>query len=394
MHDDSDERKLRKKGQTEMKHRILQLYLNPWLKKISMVESDLLYVDGFAGPGIYPNGSTGSPLIAMDMADKMLSESDRLDRRVDSFKCIFIEDDPDNYQKLEQSVSERKQIVDDRIQPTCIPGKFENWAREFIDKYEYGTPSPSLIFIDPFGYGNIPFELISSLFQLRGKSLELLITFMAGKMAQWMEDSGHQKAISKTLGTTDWPDEVTSDLDKDERAEKFSSIYQRQLKEQANANFTMPFEMVEETKRQTCYYLIHVTNHWEGLKVMKETMFNAGADDEFAYLGPDHTGYEDDQLSFAEFGETDDFEQRVQSFAEDLHAQYKGQELPFQDILEDTLDQNVFKVTHYRDAFRILENQRKLEVEHRPHLDNGNESRGYGRDDLVRFIEMSLKDFM
>lgn len=394
MYEDSDERKLRKKGQTEMKHRILSLYLNPWIKKLSTVDSQLLFVDGFAGPGRYPDGSKGSPLIAMDMADKMLSKADRVDERIDSFECVFIEKDDDNYASLEEAVSSREQQVDDRIRPECISGEFEEWAAEFIDDFEYGRPPPSLVFIDPFGYGNIPFDLISDLFQLRETSLELLITFMAGKMAQWMEDPGHQKAISEALGSEEWMERVTPDMGKDERAEKFSSIYQQQLEREADAEFTMPFEMVEESKRQTCYYLIHVTNHWEGLKVMKETMFNAGADDQFAYLGPDHTGYEDEQASFAEFGETDNFEVRKQEFAEDLYDRYKGKEVSFQEILQETLDQNVFKLSHYREAFRILSNQGKLEVEHRPHLENGNKKRGYGRDDLLKFVEMSLDNYL
>lgn len=394
MYEDNDERKLKKKGQTDMKHRILSLYLNPWIKKISTVDSNLLYVDGFAGPGIYPNGTTGSPLIAMDMADKMLSKSDRISNRIESFQCIFIEDDDENYKKLESAVEEKKKQVDNRIKVTCIPGKFENWAEKFIEEHKYGTPLPSLIFIDPFGYGNIPFNLISDLYQLRRQSIELLITFMAGKMAQWMADQGHQKAISTTIGTERWKEKVTDDLGKDERAKRFSSIYQQQLKNEANAKFTMPFEMVEESKRQTCYYLIHVTNHWEGLKVMKETMFNAGADDKFAYLGPDHTGYEDTQLSFSEFSETNDFDERIQSFAEDLHTRYKGEEIVFQQILEETLDQNVFKVGHYRDAFKKLKKRGDLEVEHRPHLKHGNKSRGYGRQDIIRFVDMSLESFI
>ncbi|MFD1588539.1 three-Cys-motif partner protein TcmP [Halorientalis brevis] len=394
MYDDSDEEKLRKKGQTEMKHRILQLYLNPWIKKISTVEPNLLFVDGFAGPGIYPNGSQGSPLIAMDMADKILSNTAYVENRLDSFECIFIEADPDNFAKLDEAVQKKEKSVDSRIEARCVHGKFENWAESFIDEYAYGQPSPSLLFIDPFGYGNIPFELITDLFQLREQSLELLITFMAGKMAQWMEDSNHQKAITSALGSKEWKQRISSEMGKDERAERFSSIYQQQLKHDAGANFTMPFEMVEESKRQICYYLIHVTNHWQGLKVMKETMFNAGADGEFAYLGPDHAGYEDEQMSFAEFGETDDFADRIESFAEELYSQYKGEKLPFRELLKATLDQNVFKVGHYRDAFQILKQEGKLEVEHRPHLPNGNESRGYGLDDLIVFVDMSLDSFL
>jgi len=394
MREDNDEQKLRKKGQTEMKHRILRLYLNPWISKISMVESRLLFVDGFAGPGVYPDGSNGSPLIAMNMADKMLSSSEGINDRVESFDCVFIEADDDNYAKLENSVSRAKENVDSRINTWCIHGQFESWAEGFIENHQYKRPPPSLVFIDPFGYSNIPFDLISELFQLRDQSLELLITFMAGKMAQWMEDPSHQKAITEAIGSDEWKDSVTPDLGKDVRAERFSSIYQRQLKREADANFTMPFEMVEESKRQTCYYLIHVTNHWQGLKVMKETMFNAGADDEFAYLGPDHSGYEDDQLSFAEFGETEDFDQRIEEFASQLYSRYKGEEISFQDLLEETLDQNVFKAKHYRSAFRILESEGKLEVEHREHLPNGNKSRGYGLDDLLKFVNMSLEGFI
>ncbi|MBO4248395.1 three-Cys-motif partner protein TcmP [Halomicrobium sp. IBSBa] len=394
MHEDSDERKLRKKGQTEMKHRILSLYLNPWIKKVSTVESELLFVDGFAGPGRYPDGSRGSPLIAMDMADKMLSGTYGIDERLNSFDCIFVEYNPENFDKLQKSVREKEKKIDDRINPKCIPGKFEKWATAFIDNHRYKSPPPSLIFIDPFGYGNIPFELISDLYQLRDQSLELLITFMAGKMAQWMGDPSHQKAITAALGTNEWQNLVTPDLGKDERAEQFSSFYQHQLKHEADAKFTMPFEMVEETKRQVCYYLIHVTNHWQGLKVMKETMFNAGAEDEFAYLGPDHTGYEEEQMSFAEFGETDDFEKRIADFADDLYSRYKGEEIVFQNLLEQTLDKNVFKITHYRDALRILENDGKLEVGHRPHMENGNKSRGYGRDDILKFVNMSLESFI
>ncbi len=376
-----------------MKHRILRLYLNPWLKKISTVNSDILYVDGFAGPGVYPDGSDGSPIIAMEMANKILSESERVSKRVETIRCVFIEKDSENFAKLEESVGSRAKELDDRIDPVCINGEFEGWANDFINEFQDTSPPPGLVFIDPFGYSNIPFELISDLYRLRDCSLELLITFMAGKMAQWMVDQDHQKAISDTLGIDDWQTEVPPDMSKDERAEQFSSIYQRELQERAGAAFTMPFEMVEETKKQVCYYLIHVTNHWEGLKVMKETMFNAGADDKFAYLGPDHSGYEDEQLSFAEFAETDNFEERIEDFAQELYSKYKGTDIIFQDLLEDTFDENVFKVSHYREAFKILKENGKLEVEHRPNA-GGNESRGFGRPDRLVFVNMSLGNFV
>ncbi|MCO8266707.1 three-Cys-motif partner protein TcmP [Haloferax sp. AB510] len=390
MLDDDDENKFEMKGQTEMKHRILKAYLKPWLRKISQVDSTLLFVDGFAGPGRYTDDSEGSPLLAMDMADAIVKSLDR----IEEVKCVFVELEPENHAQLSQEVDAKRKKVDDRISATCKETGFESWANEFIQEHTSKTPPPGLIFIDPFGYSGIPFDTISELYQLRDGAWEVLITFMAGKMAQWMEDQNHKQAITKTLGTPDWESEIRPSLSKDERAEKFSSFYQRQLRTKAGARYTMPFEMKEESKRQICYYLIHATNKLDGLVVMKETMYNAGADDKFAYLGPDHSGYDDSQMSFTQFGGTDNFDQQVEDFANSLHDRYKNEEMSFRDLLEVTFDKNIFKLTHYRSAFDILSERGELDVVHRPHLKDGNKSSGYGLDDLLQFQKQSsLADY-
>ena len=61
----------------------------------------VLYIDGFAGPGIYEDGEAGSPLTAIDAA---LNHKTSIDSEIDFW---FIEDDPRRAQKLEPLVSER-----------------------------------------------------------------------------------------------------------------------------------------------------------------------------------------------------------------------------------------------------------------------------------------------
>lgn len=363
MADGSNREKLQQKGQTEMKHRILELYLDPWLTKISTVNQRVVFVDGFAGPGIYSDGWKGSPLRVMDIADQVISEYENVDQRLDEFKCIFVENDRERFLELKQNVDRHKQDVDDRINPTCIDDDFTKWAEQYIQGQRGRFPDPTLIFVDPFGYGeDIPFQLLSELFQLREKSYELLITFMAGKMAQYMGSPNHQKGITTSLGMSDWKNYFTEDMSKDEAARMFSHLYQRQWKETAGANYTLPFEMVEEGKNQICYHLIHVTNHIDGLKVMKKNMFNAGANDQYAYLGPNHVGFEDEQLSLAKFGESMDFNNRIETFAEELHESYLDDTITFQRLLEETLDKNVYLPQHYRSTFKKLENRDKLKV--------------------------------
>ena len=54
---------------TRAKHEILKRYLQAWVPILSLGRfPKVLYVDGFAGPGIYSGGEPGSPIIALRAA--------------------------------------------------------------------------------------------------------------------------------------------------------------------------------------------------------------------------------------------------------------------------------------------------------------------------------------
>lgn len=82
----SDPKKWMMKQQTEIKHQILQEYLkrfaiilhrgNPALKRDRSAKTNLHYIDGFAGRGIYDGGQPGSPIIAMKVADEIRNATD------------------------------------------------------------------------------------------------------------------------------------------------------------------------------------------------------------------------------------------------------------------------------------------------------------------------------
>lgn len=50
---------------------ILDAYLNAWFAILGRtVKSDMLYIDGFSGPGVYAGGQDGSPIVAVKAAHK------------------------------------------------------------------------------------------------------------------------------------------------------------------------------------------------------------------------------------------------------------------------------------------------------------------------------------
>ncbi|MEX2751159.1 MAG: three-Cys-motif partner protein TcmP [Candidatus Freyarchaeota archaeon] len=73
---------------TRAKHEILQNYLKAWLPILSTIEERIIYLDGFAGPGIYTDGEFGSPVIALQTA-----VNHNLRERFREIIFIFIEKD-------------------------------------------------------------------------------------------------------------------------------------------------------------------------------------------------------------------------------------------------------------------------------------------------------------
>jgi three-Cys-motif partner protein len=54
---------------TRAKHEILKRYLQAWMVILSQGRfPEILYIDGFAGPGEYIGREAGSPTIALDTA--------------------------------------------------------------------------------------------------------------------------------------------------------------------------------------------------------------------------------------------------------------------------------------------------------------------------------------
>jgi len=382
MKSDHDAEKWEMKGQTEMKHDILESYLIPWLRKIKEVDSKVRYIDGFAGKGEYTTGEFGSPVIAMDVADRHM---DTLTPTLEEYECVFVEKDDENYGELQQTVAEKEADCSSVISTKCLNQPFADFAIDFLENNQTYV-EPTFIFIDPFGFSGVPFHLISDLINLRSTGVEVFITFMSGKMAQFMENEEHGIAISDILAMDDWKDRIDANAGKDERAKQFVQLFEQQLRGEAGVEYVWPFEMTEESKRQNCYYLVHATNHFDGFKLMKKVMFNAGAGEQFAYLGPDHYPFEAEQQTLGTFDAYDESDERIEALANKLHERFKGETLRIEEVMKQTYEETTLIASHYRKALKHLEDENRVEIIRLPE-EGGSKSYGCNKNDKARFIE-------
>src|SRR5579884_3134526 len=94
----SDEFFETRKDWSRRKHLVLLYYLRPAIAKLRSASPDgrVVILDGFAGPGRYEDGTTGSPAEMGQLADALGRWANPVD-----LKIINIEPDPNNHAGLE-----------------------------------------------------------------------------------------------------------------------------------------------------------------------------------------------------------------------------------------------------------------------------------------------------
>jgi three-Cys-motif partner protein len=374
--DDDDPEKWEMQEHTEVKHRILRKYLTTWTRILASSNPEVHYFDGFAGRARYEDGEPGSPLLALDVAKR---HSDAFD----TFHCSLNDLNDTNYSLLEQEVSVKLAKTDfpDNIQPYFHNEPFEDIALSILtsDKFQ---DIPSLVFIDPFGYSGTPFSVISEIMNLRRSGDEIFFTFMVEKIRRFLSDESKEEAITRAFGTDRWKDIREID-NRVEQEEEILQFYVKRLKRGVGVDHVFPFQMKHPDKDVTLYYLIHATNHFKGHKVMKSVMYREGDDDFFAYLGPDHYKYENEQMTLFESDDSDD--SRADELAEHLVDEFEGQNIAYEKLIRYTYLNTDLIEKHCRRALQDLERQDRVNP------NNTGPQGGYKQDTVFYFEQQNRR---
>jgi len=366
--DDSDPDKWLMKEHTEVKHRILRKYLTTWTRIVSSSNPELHYFDGFAGRARYEDGEPGSPLLAIDVADHNADI-------FDTFHCTFNDYNDDNYGILKEEVAAKMECCEncEKIRTLEYNEKFENVALPVLESDKYAN-IPSMVFIDPFGYSGTPFDVISDIMNVQKTGNEVFFNFMVSKIRRFLSDEEKADAITRAFGSDDWKS-IRQYSDREKQEKQILKLYVSRLKDVADVKYVFPFQMKHPDRDVTVYYLIHATNHFKGFKVMKDVMFREGAEDNFAYLGSDHYGYEDEQTKLFETTASEDT--RIKEVRERLMDRYNGKTVPYNIILRFIYLKTDLIDTHCNDALKTLESKDKISVE------RGDSNRGFKGNNIT-----------
>ncbi len=268
------------------KDELLQNYLKVYFVKIFATRKDVLYIDAFAGQGVFDDGKKGSPLIAYDAYEFACDTS----RKPQNVFWRFIE--PKYYEQLTHNVEKIKNCE-------TVNGTYENNVIPIISELSNGKNV--FIYIDPFGVKSMNFEILREISKIQESaySIELLINFNSfgfireacrvlkiepdlnnQDLTEVPDEENNQNSsvncLNEIAGGDYWINIIHKYQDERGRcdgiaAEKeFMSIYRRNLYRLFKYVLDMPI-LLRDGGRPV-YRMIHLTNHVDGCILMAENM--------------------------------------------------------------------------------------------------------------------------
>lgn len=254
---------------TAAKHRILREWWNAWLPILSTFHNRIIYFEGFAGPGVYLGGEPGSPIVAINAA---LNHT--LRPKFERKELIFylVEKRKDRVERLKNEVKRCCPDIPSTWKVEVIQGTFAKTLEPVLNNLEKkgARLAPTFAFLDPFGFGDLPMDLVSRL--LAYKWCDVIVTFMARDINRFAESPFHIEAIDRCIGNTEWRENIPEDPE--ERRAFFVKTYENEIKKRVPEAHVKSFEMSDSADRLV-YYLVGATKHKEGVKVMKRSMWTA-----------------------------------------------------------------------------------------------------------------------
>lgn len=256
-----------------IKDEVLSSYLPVYLAKVNSMKRPILIVDGFAGPGVFDDGSIGSPVIICASAEKNAKGN---------YQAFFINKRREHHVKL-TSVLAKGNWLGPSVVPILgntieilphLPGAIRNHT--------------VFLYLDPFGPTGSPFSLLEP-FLMRDQiySTELVLMMhmpVIHRLAARVkveEGRGTDPSIQKTqtrltevFGGDYWkPIMFTPDLSAEERENRLIDAYKSKLAKYLPYVGSCPVRASQ--KKRIKYFIVFASRHPDTMLEMNQAMAKA-----------------------------------------------------------------------------------------------------------------------
>lgn len=301
------------------------------------------YIDLFAGPGQYRDGTKSTPLRILErtIADPCM-------RRM--LVTVFNDVDSNNSRALQAAIAELPGVGSLKYQPVIHNEEVGNRIVELLEEKRL---IPTLVFVDPWGYKGLSIRLINSV--LRNWGSECIFFFNYNRVNMGLNNEVLDEHMNALFGTerANGLRRKLLGLTPEQRELTIIQEIAEALRENG-AGYFLTFRFAGNKGDRTSHYLLFVTKHPKGYMLMKEIM--AGESSTSDQGVPSLEYCPEDARQPMLFG----LSSPIDELAGMLLTDFAGQQLTMQEIY---LKHNIGRLyigRNYKAALRQLESEGKI----------------------------------
>ncbi len=337
-----------RQDQSEVKARIVTKYFAAWarviLPSVKKFGGRLAYIDLYAGPGRYKDGSSSTPLLILETAILHPDLSKYL-------VAMFNDMDPGNTSSLQDEINKIQGVENFKYKPEVSCNKVDQDAEKYFSETRL---VPTFTFIDPWGYKGLSLKIVNGVIKDWGCDCIFFFNYnrinagisndLVGKHMAALFGVERANKLKERVGGVS--PTVRESIILDEMTEAIKEM---------GGEFVLPFRFKNEKGRPT-HHLIFVSKNFRGYSIMKEIMTkeSSTADEgvpSFTYSPADASM----PLLFSLL-------QPLSKLRESLLQTFRGQEISTLEIYERHSVDRPYILKNYKEVLLKMEEDGVIEV--------------------------------
>lgn len=254
------------KEQSQVKTAIVSKYFWAWAKvmlgtmKKHRRFDRIAYIDLFAGPGRYEDGTNSTPLLVLEQA---IADEEMQQRLV----TLFNDMDSKNVRTLETAIASLPGIERLKYPPQV---RNHEVGSEIVQMFEQKHFVPTFFFVDPWGYKGLSLRLVNSV--LKDWGCDCVFFFNYNRINMGLSNAAVREHMEALFGEE--ARELSIRLDPLQPEERELTIVEAiaEALQRMGGKFVLPFRFRHAELGRTSHHLVFVSKHVLGYEIMKEIM--------------------------------------------------------------------------------------------------------------------------
>jgi len=322
---------------------IVQKYFGAWASIMARQSERIAYLDLFAGPGRYRDGTPSTPLRVLEM----VTQDTQLAPRV---VTVFNDKSSKHCKALRENIANLEGIGKLQHQPQVTNYEVGGEVVEFLR----GTSLvPSLFFLDPWGYKGLSLDLIASAIKDFGS--ECILFFNFNQINRFVAALTAPDCLVDLFGERRFR-ELKGDaarLSRSQRERVVIAAMEDALHE-GGARLCLSFRFLNASGTRTSHYIVHACKHPLGHLKMKEVMWQESTKDIQGIARFEYAPMQNGQLTF---------DRRLDELKADLLRTFAGGSLTMKEVCDEHHPNTPYVPRNYKRALLELEDEGRIQCD-------------------------------